>query len=80
MQSCAASAEQAPVLSPHPTPPFWACHVLMLPMSASNKEGGTVRDLRFVAVKTDLFGALRGHSEPLSTHNGPSGSPQVKNE
>lgn len=63
MQSCTASAEQAPVLRPHPptppTHPFWACHVLMLPMSASNKEGGTVRDLRFVVVKTDLFGALR---------------------
>lgn len=52
----------------------------MLAMSASNKEGGAVRDLRFVVVKTDLFGALRGHSEPLSTHNGPSGNPQVKDE
>lgn len=52
----------------------------MLAVSASNKEGGAVRDLRFVVVKTDLFGALRGHSEPLSTHNGPSGNPQVKDE
>lgn len=65
---------------PHHPRPFWACHVLMLPMSASNKEGGTVRDLRFVVVKADRFGALCGHSEPLGTHNGPLGSPQVKNE
>lgn len=52
----------------------------MLPMSASNKGGGAVRDLGFVAVEADLPGALRGHSEPLSTHNGPSGGPQVKNQ
>lgn len=62
------------------TPPFWACHVLMLPMSASNLGGGAVQDLCFVVMKTDLFGALCGHSEALSTHNSPLGSPQAKNE
>lgn len=61
-------------------PPFRACHVLMLPMSASNKGEGTVQNLHFVVVKTDLFGALCGHSEPLSKHNSPLGSPQAKNE
>lgn len=82
IQACTASVEQA-LVPGHPPPPtgfFWACHRLMFPMSASNKGGGTVRDLRFVYGKNDLFGALCGHSETLSIYNSPLASPEAEKE